>query len=168
MAALQTVEADPDAASHWSEGVYFPPKASPGGGAQELRGDEVAQPNPWSQGRGEGRRTPTMESLGYPDPEYDPYGASGDGRGAAYRAYEYAPQGGGPTAPAPYQGEYQAQGYGGAGYPPVTDYGLTEPYGLWPYGGGLYTPYLGAGPYAPGAFPWGGVLPFSMTGLPFW
>ncbi len=175
LAVLQMAKADPDSASHWSEGVYFPPKASSRGTPQDYRGGEVAQPNPWAQGRGDGGSAPSMESLGYPNPEYDPYRESGDGRGMPYRPYEpapaYGPQAGVPAAPNPYPGEYGPQ-YGVAGYPSASEYGLTEPYGLLPYGGGLYTPYLGAGLYAPGfalgAFPWGGVLPFSTSGLPFW
>jgi hypothetical protein len=171
------VKADPEATNHWSEGVYFPPKTSSGGG-YEYRGGEVAQPNPWAQGRGDGGggRAPSMESLGYPSPDYDPYRASGDGRGMQYRIYEqapsYAPQAGAPAVPGAYPGEYRTQGYGVAGYAPAAEYGVTDPYGLWAYGGGLHTPYLGAGLYAPGfalgAYPLGGALPFSMTGLPVW
>jgi hypothetical protein len=178
LAVILVVKADPDAINHWSDGVYFPPKTSSGSG-YGYRGGEVAQPNPWAQGRGdgEGGQAPSMESLGYPNPDYDPYRESGDGGEIRqYRSYEQAPsyasKAGAPAASGGYPGEYRPQGYGVIGYPPAAEYGVTDPYGWGGYGRGLYAPILGAGGYAPGytlgADPWGGVLPFSMTGLPFW
>jgi hypothetical protein len=84
--------ADDDPGLHWAEGIYFPPVIPPAGttrnatrygGVQNNTPRYSSRSNPWAvPGKGGIYRQPqTLESLGYPSDQYDPYRSSQPGAG---------------------------------------------------------------------------------------
>jgi hypothetical protein len=85
--------ADDNPGLHWAEGIYFPLVISPAGAMRNATryggvSDNVpgysSRSNPWAvPGKGGIYRQPqTLESLGYPSDQYDPYRSSQPGAGS--------------------------------------------------------------------------------------
>ncbi len=177
----QFTVADNDRGRHWSEGIYFPPQTVPQQQTRDTYGprfepDRQPSPpspgkstkyNPWSlQRRGnDTRRPPSLESMGYPSQDYDPYRTTDRRRQTAPVEEEPYPPHPGDFAAAEYysgQSRYESDRSAPRSEYPPRDYGRrydSRPYTPG-YGSESYFPYYGAANY-----PWTGLNPFFMYGV---